>query len=159
MPEFSASVTFFPLFDPSVFQMVSLRGGGSACDCVSWRPDCLASRGMVHKVFRPPTAEQDNAAHRGFLKAAVQPVGERQPGGERKEESYQQRSFNPPGFPLLFTSCLQIHTQRTVAASLSCTPLLHTSSVFPFFLSSSFCSVSGNADFWFHTLTPVPPDL
>lgn len=57
------------------------------------------------------------------------------------------------------SQCFQIHTHQTAAASLSCTPVLRTFLVFPFFLSSSFCSISGNADFWFHTLTAVPPDL
>lgn len=41
-------------------------GGGSVCNCEPWRPDCLPSKGMCHKVFRPLTAEQDNAS---FLKA------------------------------------------------------------------------------------------
>lgn len=123
---------------------VTVRSG----DINVWRPERCVAKFSTH-----PGRKKDNAASRGFLKAAVlSSVDERQPGGERKEQSFQQPSFNPPGFPLLFTSCLQIHTQRTAAASLSCTPVLHTSSEIPLFLSSGICSVR-------ERLAPVPPDI
>lgn len=32
-----------------------------------------------------------------------------QPRGKRNEQSFQQRSFNPPEYPLLSSSCFQIH--------------------------------------------------
>lgn len=123
------------------------------CDCEPWQPDCVPSRGMFHKVFCPLIAEQDNAS---FLKALSFSLS--------KNDSLEGKEKNSclSSVPLILLDSLfylppvcKCHTQLAVAASLSCMSVLHTSSVFPLFLSSGFCSASANADFRFHMLTPV----
>lgn len=119
-------------------------------DPIVWCPE-----GCVTKFYAHPQLNRTMQRTEVFWKGRSPSLS----GNDSLERKETNSHFSSVPLILLdsrFISCLQLHTQRTVAPSLSCTPALSTPPVFPLFFLSSFCSINGNANFWFHRLTPVP---